>query len=165
MIATLSYELQEISLECQVLEEGLNRERYIPAEESREKLALPSTSQVARVVLEPLVIDPAISNAHDKVSLPEQNSAFELVSHANAALPNISPAVDNPQLSNYRFPNECSGTLNSSSNLGNVSQMMHDVARNPNLEMTNFNGNPMMYPRFMSTFVLSSMTLSVGCCI
>ena len=55
-------------------------------------------------------------------------------------------------MSNDRFPDKCSGTLNSSSNLGAVAQMMHDAARKPNLEMTKFNGNPMMYSRFMGTF-------------
>ena len=73
-------ELQEASLERQVLEEEWDRGGYIPAEESNEQLALPSTSQSARVLSEPLVIDPAISNAHAKVSLHKQNRAFEFVS-------------------------------------------------------------------------------------
>ena len=29
---------------------------------------------------------------------------------------------------------------------------MHDAARKPNLEMSKFNWNPMMYSRFMNTF-------------
>ena len=151
-IVNLTHELQEASLERQVLEEELDRGGYIPAEESSEQLALRSTSKPARVVSEPLVIGPAISNAHANVSLYEQNRASKFVSPASAALTNIPPAVDNPQLSNDRFPNDCFGTLNSSSNLGAVAQMMHDAARKPNLEMTKFNGNPMMYSRFISTF-------------
>ena len=51
----------------------------IPAEESSEQLALPSRSQPARVVSEPLLIDPAISNAHAIASLREQGRAFEFV--------------------------------------------------------------------------------------
>ena len=90
-IVNLTHELQEASLERQVLEEELDRGEYTPAEESSEQLALPSTSQSARVVSEPLIIDPAISNALAKVSLYEQNSASEFVSPARAALANIPP--------------------------------------------------------------------------
>ena len=79
------------------MEEKLNKRGYIPAEESSEQLALPFTSQATRVVSESLVIDFAISNAHAKVSLREQNRAFEFVSPASAALMNIPPAVDNLQ--------------------------------------------------------------------
>ena len=134
------------------MEEELDRGGYIPAEESSEQLALPSTSKPERVVSEPLVIGPAISNAHANVSLCEQNRASKFVSPASAALTNIPLAVDDPQLSNDRFPYDCFGTLNSISNLGAVAQMMHDAARKPNLEMTKFNGNPMMYSRFIRTF-------------
>ena len=73
------------------MEEELDRGGYTPAEESSEQLALPSTSQSARVVSEPLIIDPAISNAHAKVSLYEQNRGSEFVSPARAALANIPP--------------------------------------------------------------------------
>ena len=65
---------------------------------------------------------------------------------------NTHPAVDNPKLSNDRFPNECSGALNFCSNLSAVAQMMHYAARRPNLEMAKFDWSPMMYSRFMRTF-------------
>ena len=48
-IVNLLHELQEVSLERQGLEEKLDRGGYIPAEESNEQLALPSTSQAARI--------------------------------------------------------------------------------------------------------------------
>ena len=90
-IVNLTHKLQEASLERQVLEEESDRGVYTPAEESSEQLALPSMSQSARVVSEPLIIDPAIGNAHAKVSLCEQNRASEFVSPARAALANIPP--------------------------------------------------------------------------
>ena len=86
------------------------------------------------------MIDPTISNEHAKVSLREQNRYSEFVLPASTALANVPMTVDNPQLRNHRFPNGCSGTLNSSSNLGTVAQMKHDAVRKPNLEMTKFMG-------------------------
>ena len=101
--------------------------------------------------------DPDISNAHAKatfhwISLHEQNHSFECVSPASAALANIPSVVDSPQLRNDRFLDGCSCSLNPSLNLGAIAQMMHDAASKPNLAITKFNENSIMYFRFMSTF-------------
>ena len=98
------------------------------------------------------MIGPAISNAHAKVNLRESKCAFQFVSPASVALVNVPSTINNPQLRNDRFTDGCSGTLNSSSNLGAIAQMIRDATRKPNLEITKFNRNPMIYSRFMSTF-------------